>query len=459
MGALLYKMEAAVRLGYTSAACTDLPCKWNECFVKNIQPSPVADIHFYKQTAKEKLKKSTKKLKTMPERSTLTEQEQFLQALSSVSDSVVGLSTFSGYNNGFIGLGPSPSKEKLPPSLRTLFKPGSEKESQETLTTMTKQAAEDLKVSAEEIKYVETTTRNQASSSIWHEQRVGRVTSSTVHEVLRTNAAQPAPSIVKKICTADTRQLKVPAIQWGNMNEENAYSLYVNLSTGEGQKPETIPSGVIMSTNPGPHHECEVTKSGLVICEDRPFLGVSPDGCVKCKCCGRGLVEIKCPYKFREGTLEDAMKDTDFYIGHDYQLKETHKYFSQVQLQMYVCDVQYVDLLVWTPVDCLITRVSRNNNFISEMLSKVEDIWLNHIVPELITRTIENGVNKENVQPATSSGLQTYCTCKTTDDSGPMVACDKCDNWYHPECLGLKRLPKKKVWYCPACRKLMKKGQ
>ena len=26
LGALLYKMEAAVRLGYTSAACTDLPC-------------------------------------------------------------------------------------------------------------------------------------------------------------------------------------------------------------------------------------------------------------------------------------------------------------------------------------------------------------------------------------------------------------------------------------------------
>ena len=53
------------------------------------------------------------------------------------------------------------------------------------------------------------------------------------------------------------------------------------------------------------------------------------------------------------------------------------------------------DFLVWTPVDCLITRVSRNNNFISEMLSKVGAIWLNHILPELITSTIDNGVKRK----------------------------------------------------------------
>ena len=91
VGALLYKMEAAVRLGYTSSACTDLPCKWNSCFVQNVQPSPVANIRFYKQEAKDRLKKSSKKLKTMHQPATTMEQEKFLLSLTDVSEPVVGL--------------------------------------------------------------------------------------------------------------------------------------------------------------------------------------------------------------------------------------------------------------------------------------------------------------------------------------------------------------------------------
>ncbi|XP_013411941.1 uncharacterized protein LOC106174794 [Lingula anatina] len=52
VGALLYKIEAAVRLGYTTSACTDEPCVWNECFVKNVEPAPIAEINFYSATAK-----------------------------------------------------------------------------------------------------------------------------------------------------------------------------------------------------------------------------------------------------------------------------------------------------------------------------------------------------------------------------------------------------------------------
>ena len=34
IAAVLFKIEAALRLGYTSVACTDEPCQWNACFVK-----------------------------------------------------------------------------------------------------------------------------------------------------------------------------------------------------------------------------------------------------------------------------------------------------------------------------------------------------------------------------------------------------------------------------------------
>lgn len=32
---------------------------------------------------------------------------------------------------------------------------------------------------------------------------------------------------------------------------------------------------------------------------------------------------------------------------------------------------------------------------------------------------------------------QLYCICRTADDSYFMIGCDKCEGWYHPECLGL----------------------
>jgi len=33
--------------------------------------------------------------------------------------------------------------------------------------------------------------------------------------------------------------------------------------------------------------------------------------------------------------------------------------------------------------------------------------------------------------------LPVFCLCRTTDDKFFMIACDKCDEWYHPECLDL----------------------
>ena len=242
-------MEAAVRLGYTSSACTDLPCKWNSCFVQNVQPSPVANIRFYKQEAKDRLKKSSKKLKTMHQPATTMEQEKFLLSLTDVSEPVVGLSTFAGYNDKFIGLGPPSETCRLPQTLRTLYKNGNETENKDAVDKLIKSAADNLKISADEVRYVEESTRNQSSSIVWHDQRAGRITSSTVHDVLRTDALKPAPSIIKKICQTDTRQIKAPAIVWGNTNENNAYLLYVNLQTGEGHKPDVVPSGIVSCQN------------------------------------------------------------------------------------------------------------------------------------------------------------------------------------------------------------------
>ena len=47
-GAILFKIEAAVRLGYNKQAYTDVACKWNNDFVKKIEGKEIGDIIFYK---------------------------------------------------------------------------------------------------------------------------------------------------------------------------------------------------------------------------------------------------------------------------------------------------------------------------------------------------------------------------------------------------------------------------
>ena len=48
-----------------------------------------------------------------------------------------------------------------------------------------------------------------------------------------------------------------------------------------------------------------VFEAGLFIDPYRPFLGASPDGIVNCKCCGKGVIEIKCPLCVKDGLPED----------------------------------------------------------------------------------------------------------------------------------------------------------
>ena len=53
---ILYKIEAAVRIGMTHQTPTDLPCQWNQMFTQDLDPSPICDIIVYTEEAKTKIK-------------------------------------------------------------------------------------------------------------------------------------------------------------------------------------------------------------------------------------------------------------------------------------------------------------------------------------------------------------------------------------------------------------------
>ena len=72
------------------------------------------------------------------------------------------------------------------------------------------------------------------------------------------------------------------------------------------------------------------------------------------------IVEVKCPYKARDKTLDDMYYDNSFCLclaDGVPTLKKTHKYFYQVQCQMAMTGIHTCDFMAWTPLDFVVIMV------------------------------------------------------------------------------------------------------
>jgi hypothetical protein len=52
-----------------------------------------------------------------------------------------------------------------------------------------------------------------------------------------------------------------------------------------------------------------------------------------------------------------------------------------------------------------------------------------------------------------NSDTELYCICNQPDDGRAMTSCDKCEEWFHCECVGITiaEAKKKARWSCPKC--------
>ena len=83
-----------------------------------------------------------------------------------------------------------------------------------------------------------------------------------------------------------------------------------------------------------------------------PYLAGSLDGMFVCNCCPPSIIEVKCPYSVRDCDLfsPDVYKKVDFLeqVDGNPRPKRSHKYYAQVQGQMWVCGAQQCYFIVWT---------------------------------------------------------------------------------------------------------------
>jgi hypothetical protein len=160
----------------------------------------------------------------------------------------------------------------------------------------------------------------QAASNDWHSLRKLRVTASVFYEFVKNPM-----TMTRKMLWEERPDLsKIPAIKWGLENEARAISDFEN-------------------------DHGKVDKVGLFVSKTIPFLGASPDGlwngCV---------VEVKCPFvmqKLHPTEIEKLLptQRRNFFCDKKNDklwLKKSHKYYYQVQLQLFVTGFKLAKFIV-----------------------------------------------------------------------------------------------------------------
>ena len=156
----------------------------------------------------------------------------------------------------------------------------------------------------------------------------------------------------------------VSAIAHGREKEDIAREEYVSVCHELGKK------------------DLEVQQCGLVLHLVYEYLGASPDGQVydPSSAHTHGLLEINCPAAAfaKDLTPEEACEDPSFFcelVEQKVCLKDTHRYFTQVQGQLAVTGLPWCDFVVWTGPG----RMSCERIFFDEAL------WKETLLPPLLS--------------------------------------------------------------------------
>ena len=348
---------------------------------KTMEYSPVGDIDF--TSAKRKKAQLEKSLSTaanapatpvIPAKSpdgtsapTAEQKVEFFSNLQSIYPKSAILSLISPHSQAFVHT----TCPDLPAPLTDLLSEKNLTISRSAVTDICERTV--ISISKEQAAAVEEATRSQARCSTWFVHRAGRITASKAYSVCHRDTTKKSVSLIKQVCYPETFTFKTAATEWGINQEPAAILKYISSLSSS-------------------HESVSVSEAGFVINPLFPFMGASPDGFTQCDCCGKGVLEVKCPYTHCHKSLRSAAEDANFCLekaNDGFSLKRSHQYYYQVQVQIAVCDVEYGDFCVClfsdSDADGLhIERIMCDEAFWSKCLPKVSDFFNTSVLPELV---------------------------------------------------------------------------
>lgn len=222
-----------------------------------------------------------------------------------------------------------------------------------------------LRLDAMQIKALFDQTIGQASSDLWLKVRQGRITASKFSKVIHATK----PGSVVNYCMGSSKPFTSIAMQWGVDHEKLAVSDYEK-KTGNIVKPAGFCS----------------SRCGR--------FGGSPDGCIPEQ---RKLIEVKCPYSYRDCTnFSEVVNSGNWYLKKDKRGKivfnlshsQGRDYFHQIQACMHFMKADTCDFVVWSPHDLLVVTFNRSEYWKAAHMSRMGSVWNETILHHIISNQI-----------------------------------------------------------------------
>ena len=368
VAAALFRLEASCRLGLTNPSCTSKACEWLPSNRK-VAPMKIKDMKLSRNDFG-KRGKGTGNLNPSPKKryNPLSESgfklclDDIAAALRPICDETDCI-LFSAFEK---------SACPVVTSIQDSVKSHSE------ILLEVKDTSEYLQriysISKKDIAAVEKKTLGQSANPAWFSYRRHVITASKGHEV-KTRLATLKRSYEKNISLeslfakiAGTSHVppELPALKYGRSMEGDAANCFEE---------------IFKKT----HKNVKVSDCGLILCEEVPFIGGSPDRIIECDCCGKACLEIKCPFSIRhlapcnpEANLSYMNRE-----GNVLTLKKTHKYYTQCQMQMVAAKVTKSYFFVWTAHGNILQQIDIDQDFWSVLKNDLTEFYVNLYLPSV----------------------------------------------------------------------------
>lgn len=290
----------------------------------------------------------------------------------------------------------------------------------------------DLSITPEQQKSIEKLTLKQSSSLNWYNYRGGRITASKFKSACATSISKPSVSLIKMICYPSKVIFHSKEVNYGIAHEKEAIKAYEKSMIDV-------------------HQNFILSDVGFLISQATPQVGASPDALISCDCCGLGCLEIKCPWRSRDGKIgiQELSDFKNSFIKRDadgkFHLCPKHSYYYQVQLQMYVLNTSFCDFVVWSKFFMFKERILFNAEFMKENLQKALELHDKVIKPELLA--------KFYTEPVQYNEEEFICICKNNRKDDELIYCcsESCEmKLFHIGCVNALNLVDGD-WLCENC--------
>ena len=246
----------------------------------------------------------------------------------------------------------------------------------QALARASSKVLETFVISDEAMVHLEEQTRGQSSSTLWHQTRAGRIIASNFGRVykstwFKTKDAANIQSLLKELINSTHFSNPPAPMKWGIQCEPTATACYVELQHAQG------------------NHGVQLKECGLFLHPLHKFLGAIPDRFITDPASfpSDGIIEIKCPWKFKDSTIIDACQECSFCCKLQSgipRLKNNHAYYYQVQGQLAVTGRSWRDFIVYTTKDLSVEIIFFDTDFWSSAEEIFLEFYVSCVLPQII---------------------------------------------------------------------------